>query len=71
GTIAAMDLATRNADGYLADVALTMRAHFLDSGILLRPLGATIYVMPPYCITRDELAAVYAAIGDAAERFAT
>ena len=33
--------------------------------ILLRPLGNTIYVMPPYCIEAAELASVYAAIDEA------
>jgi adenosylmethionine-8-amino-7-oxononanoate aminotransferase len=27
--------------------------------VLLRPLGNTIYVMPPYCATEDELKHAY------------
>jgi adenosylmethionine-8-amino-7-oxononanoate aminotransferase len=61
GTIAAADLAVRDA-GYLANAGLTMRKAFLDRGVLLRPLGSTIYIMPPYCTTQAELADVYAAI---------
>jgi adenosylmethionine-8-amino-7-oxononanoate aminotransferase len=38
---------------------------FIDRGVLLRPLGNTIYVMPPYCITPGELDAIYAAIAEA------
>jgi adenosylmethionine-8-amino-7-oxononanoate aminotransferase len=34
--------------------------------LLLRPLGNTIYVMPPYCITAPELDLIYEAISDAA-----
>jgi adenosylmethionine-8-amino-7-oxononanoate aminotransferase len=37
---------------------------------LLRPLGNTIYVMPPYCVTGTELDQIYAAIADAAGKFA-
>lgn len=66
GTIAALDLAGQNS-GYLADVALVLRRRFLEKGVLLRPLGATIYVMPPYCATEDELARVYDVIEDVAK----
>ena len=38
---------------------------FLDKGVLLRPLGNTIYILPPYCITQAELDTVYAVIEDA------
>ena len=31
-------------------------------GVLLRPLGNTIYVMPPYCISEMELAQIYGEI---------
>ena len=44
-------------------------ALFLERGVLLRPLGNTIYVMPPYCITGDELDLVYDAIRAAADAF--
>jgi adenosylmethionine---8-amino-7-oxononanoate aminotransferase len=66
GTIAAFELSDA-PPGYLADVALNLRARLLDRGVLLRPLGSTVYVMPPYCTTKDELAAVYRAIGEAVD----
>jgi adenosylmethionine---8-amino-7-oxononanoate aminotransferase len=66
GTIAAADLKVRDA-GYLAGIGPKLYAFFLDRGLLLRPLGNTIYVMPPYCSTADDLDAVYAAIRSAAD----
>ena len=66
GTIAALDLAVRDA-GYLADVGPKLARFFLDRGVLLRPLGNTIYVMPPYCTTAAELDLIYAAISAAAD----
>ena len=45
-------------------------AFFHAHGVLLRPLGNTIYVMPPYCITAAELDLVYDAIAQAAGKFA-
>ena len=63
GTIVAMDVAGPGA-GYLAQIALPLRAAAVRRGVLLRPLGETIYVMPPYCTTPAELATVYATIRD-------
>ena len=68
GTIAAFDLRVAD-EGYLASIGPKLYDHFLSRGLLLRPLGNTIYIMPPYCITRDELASLYEAIKDAADTF--
>ena len=68
GTIAALDLVVGDA-GYLAAVGPRLLQFFLERGVLLRPLGNTIYVMPPYCITDVELDLVYDAIREAAERY--
>jgi adenosylmethionine---8-amino-7-oxononanoate aminotransferase len=64
GTIAAMDLKTCEASGYFNSIAPQLKAQFLAAGVLLRPLGNTLYIMPPYCITESELGLVYEAIGD-------
>ncbi|BAV52524.1 adenosylmethionine-8-amino-7-oxononanoateaminotransferase (plasmid) [Mesorhizobium loti] len=68
GTIAALDLRTSSA-GYLADIGPKLRAFFLERGLLVRPLGNVLDLMPPYCITGDELDGLYDAIEEAAERF--
>ena len=61
GTIAAIDLKV-GAAGYLAAEGPRMRAHFMAAGVLLRPLGNTVYVLPPYCVTAADLDAVWSAI---------
>ncbi|MEI9402077.1 adenosylmethionine--8-amino-7-oxononanoate transaminase [Mesorhizobium argentiipisi] len=66
GTISALDLRVGNA-GYLAEVGPRLRAFFLERGLLVRPLGNVIYVLPPYCVTSGELDQVYDAIDEAAE----
>jgi adenosylmethionine-8-amino-7-oxononanoate aminotransferase len=66
GTITAMDLAAADP-GYFAGIGPRLQEHFRAAHILLRPLGNTVYVMPPYCVTADELDAVYAAIAAAAD----
>lgn len=63
GTIAALDLVVTDA-GYLADIGPRLYRHFITRGFLVRPLGNTIYLMPPYCSTADELNAVYQAIAE-------
>ena len=60
GTIAAADLP--GGAGYLADVAPRLMAAAREAGVLLRPLGNTVYVMPPYCIDEAALDAVYEVI---------
>jgi adenosylmethionine---8-amino-7-oxononanoate aminotransferase len=64
GTITALDLVVPDA-GYLANVGPKLMKFFLERGLLLRPLGNTIYVMPPYCTGADELDLVYEAITEA------
>ena len=61
GTIAAADLSVDDP-GYLAGLGPRLSASLLDRGVLLRPLGSTVYVMPPYCVTSTEIEFVYDAI---------
>ncbi|ATI81889.1 adenosylmethionine--8-amino-7-oxononanoate transaminase [Sphingobium yanoikuyae] len=68
GTIMAIDLVAADA-GYLSDLAPRLRAFFLERGLLLRPLGNTIYLMPPYCIDAQQLDAVFAALVAAGDYF--
>ena len=63
GTITALNVAVRD-EGYLASVGPQLYAAFMARDVLLRPLGNTIYVMPPYCIEPGELEAVYRAISE-------
>ncbi len=54
GTVAAIELRADDA-GYFSRLRPKLYQIFLDAGILLRPLGNVIYVLPPYCISADEL----------------
>jgi adenosylmethionine---8-amino-7-oxononanoate aminotransferase len=69
GTITAVDLTVARRD-YMATIGLDLLDHFVARGLLLRPLGATIYIMPPYCIEPHELDLLYDAIEEAADIFA-
>ncbi|WP_338467460.1 adenosylmethionine--8-amino-7-oxononanoate transaminase [Novosphingobium sp. ZN18A2] len=65
GTITAIDI--EDADGgYLSTLSPRLMGYFRERGVLLRPLGNTVYVMPPYSITDAQLDKVWTAIGEAA-----
>lgn len=64
GTIIAIDVEAGDA-GYLAGVGPRLLATFREADILLRPLGNTIYAMPPYCISASDLGRVHATIAEA------
>lgn len=69
GTITALDLKTSDP-GYLANIGPKLQAFFERRNLLLRPLGNTIYVMPPYCVTAVDLDQIYAGVRDAADALA-
>ncbi|WP_407119480.1 adenosylmethionine--8-amino-7-oxononanoate transaminase [Bradyrhizobium sp. LMG 9283] len=68
GTVTALDLKVSDA-GYLAGVGPKLHSFFKDRNILLRPLGNTIYVMPPYCVTTADIDEIYSGIREAADAF--
>lgn len=63
GTIAAFEYHAARHD-YLDTVSADITAFMLNRGIYLRPLGNTVYIMPPYCITGTQLQKVHEAILD-------
>jgi adenosylmethionine-8-amino-7-oxononanoate aminotransferase len=68
GTITALDLIDERSAGYLSQLGPRLLAHFRDDDLLLRPLGNTVYVMPPYCIDDSDLDRLYDGIATAIER---
>ena len=67
GTITALDVG--RGEGYLSDLAPRLLTLFRERNVLLRPLGNTVYVMPPFCISDADLDTVYDAIEYALETF--
>jgi adenosylmethionine-8-amino-7-oxononanoate aminotransferase len=58
GTILAFEI-EEGKDEYLNGISATITAKALQNGIYLRPLGNTVYIMPPYCINEAELSRIY------------
>lgn len=67
GTILAFDIKSEEGVTYFNSVRDEFYNYFLEKGIILRPLGNTLYIMAPYVITDEEMRQVYDAIE---ERFA-
>jgi adenosylmethionine---8-amino-7-oxononanoate aminotransferase len=56
GGVGAVELVSGDGPhGYLDDIGPRLAAAFLERGLLLRPLGHVVYVMPPYVITDAEV----------------
>ncbi|HEY9081234.1 adenosylmethionine--8-amino-7-oxononanoate transaminase [Magnetovibrio sp.] len=64
GTIAALDVKVAD-QGYLSNIAPRLYQYFQDHGLLLRPLGNTVYVLPPYSITSEDLDDLYHVLSNA------
>lgn len=69
GTILALEWETGEGTSYFNNLRDNLYNFFLQEGIILRPLGNIIYIMPPYCITNEQLNYIYIKIEEALERF--
>ena len=58
GTILAITLKT-DSHSYHSNIRDTIYRFFLEKKIIMRPLGNIIYILPPYCITNEELNYIY------------
>jgi adenosylmethionine-8-amino-7-oxononanoate aminotransferase len=66
GSIGALELRADDA-GYLSSLRPKLYNFFLERGVLLRPLGNVVYVLPPYVIEPGDLHRVYDVIVEAVE----
>ena len=67
GSILAVDV--KDAGAYQSAKSLALKAWYLSQGLNIRPLGQTLYLMPPYCIIDDELTRAYAGLIEGVDRF--
>ncbi|WP_411898401.1 adenosylmethionine--8-amino-7-oxononanoate transaminase [Elizabethkingia occulta] len=65
GTIFAMEWKIDEETSYFSDMHEILYPYFLQRGILMRPLGNIIYLVPPYCTTKEDLEEIYQAILEA------
>ncbi|MFC7774656.1 adenosylmethionine--8-amino-7-oxononanoate transaminase [Flavobacterium sp. GCM10027622] len=67
GVIFALEVKTDGETDYYGNLRNTLYDFFIDNGIILRPVGNIIYILPPYIITNDQLEKVYQTIEKALE----
>ena len=64
GVVLAVSVKSGSEKSYFNYLRDRLYNFFIHRKILLRPLGNVIYIMPPYCITDEELNMIYTAISD-------
>lgn len=69
GTILAIEWRTETGTSYFDDLRNLLYDYFLNKGILMRPLGNVIYILPPYCISDEDLDRIYEEIEGALELY--
>jgi adenosylmethionine-8-amino-7-oxononanoate aminotransferase len=69
GSILAFDL--KAGGSYQSAESRALRNWYLAHGLNIRPLGPTLYLMPPYCITDEELTRAYQGMVEGLDRLAS
>ncbi len=59
GTIIAWEIKNDEKTSYFNEIGKVLYHEFLKRGIIMRPLGNVMYLVPPYCITPEELDFLY------------
>nr|WP_314800990.1 adenosylmethionine--8-amino-7-oxononanoate transaminase [uncultured Capnocytophaga sp.] len=67
GVIFALDLEVRNTGEYYGSIRNELYKYYISHGVILRPVYHTIYVLPPYIITDEQLDKVYHIIEESIE----
>ena len=69
GSVLAFEV--KDGGQYQSEQSRLLRAWYLSQGLNIRPMGSTVYLLPPYCITDDELARAYDGLIDGLDRLAS
>jgi adenosylmethionine---8-amino-7-oxononanoate aminotransferase len=59
GTILAIEIKTQEKTSYFNNIRDILYNFFMEKKIILRPLGNVVYILPPYCISKEDLERVY------------
>jgi adenosylmethionine-8-amino-7-oxononanoate aminotransferase len=67
GVIFALEIKTESSASYYGTLRNKLYDFFIENGIILRPVGNIVYILPPYIITDEQLHKVYQVVEKALE----
>jgi adenosylmethionine-8-amino-7-oxononanoate aminotransferase len=67
GVIFALEIKTESAASYYGNLRNKLYNFFIENGVILRPVGNIVYILPPYVITDEQLEKVYQVVESALE----
>lgn len=59
GVIMALEVTSDEDDSYYGSIRNKLYGFFIAEGVILRPVGHIVYILPPYIITDEQLEKVY------------
>ncbi|MCV9927692.1 adenosylmethionine--8-amino-7-oxononanoate transaminase [Flavobacterium sp. LS1R49] len=67
GVIFALEIKSDSEESYYGSMRNKLYNFFIDKGVILRPVGNIVYILPPYIISNKQLEKVYSIIEEAIE----
>ena len=67
GVIFALEIKSDSDNSYYGTMRTKLYNFFIDKGVILRPVGNIVYILPPYIMTDEQLEKVYSIIEEAIE----
>lgn len=67
GVIFALEIKSNSEESYYGSMRTKLYNFFIDKGVILRPVGNIVYILPPYIISDEQLEKVYSIIEEAIE----
>ncbi|WP_158730071.1 MULTISPECIES: adenosylmethionine--8-amino-7-oxononanoate transaminase [unclassified Flavobacterium] len=67
GTIFALEIKTEGEASYYGSLRNKLYDFFIENGVILRPVGNIVYILPPYIITDDQLQKIYQVVEEVLE----
>lgn len=67
GVIFALEIKTDSQESYYGTMRNKLYNFFIENGVILRPVGNIVYILPPYIITDEQLDKIYQTVEKALE----